>query len=73
MMTKEEKSLIKGKLPSKWVIKIKEKTKFSDATIRKTMNGSISNIAVERAALELAEEYSKELDALKEKKDRLCK
>lgn len=71
MMTKDEKSELKKKLPTKWVTDLAASTGYSKVYIQKVMSGRASHMKIEKQALELALKYQKEINEVEHLKDSL--
>lgn len=68
-MTKDEKLLLRQKLPMKWAQTISEQTNVSESYVRRIMEGRATHVAIEKAVLELAIEYQSRLNEVEQLKN----
>lgn len=68
-MTKDEKLLLRQKLPMKWSKIVAERTNVSVSYVRRIMEGRAEHVAIEKAVLELAIEYQSQLNEVEQLKN----
>lgn len=65
MLTPQELKDLKSKLPRGYFKRTLEKVNFSEKTVANFFSGASYHIEIHKAALEIAEEYQRQLDELK--------